>query len=374
MDGRVLRRALTAALGMALVTTFVAASAVAASAATTGAVYVETNTSANSVMIFARDAAGRLNAGGSVSTGGAGTNAPLGSQGALALSDDGAYLFAVNAGSNQISSFAVGSGGQDLQLVGVYGSKGIAPISVTVHGDLLFVLNAMGLTNITGFHVGGDGSLSAIRGSTRHLSAPLPNPAEVSFDPRGSVLIVTEKGTSLIDTFSVDSQGMPGPITITPSSGIEPFGFEFDAAGHAIVSEAFGGGAGRGAASSYRVDPDASAQLISGSVNNGQTATCWVALGLNGRVAFMSNTGSGTLSSYTVAMSGSLKVRSAVAANTGDGSGPIDLALDTTGTHMFVLTPGTGQVQGFSVGAAGGLSTINAAGSLPPSTSGLAAL
>src|SRR5207245_4431385 len=80
-----------------------------------GAVYALTNQiSGNAVAVFRRAADGTLVAAGSVATGGAGTGSGLSSQGALALSDDGRWLFAVNAGSDQVSAFRVGAGGRAL--------------------------------------------------------------------------------------------------------------------------------------------------------------------------------------------------------------------------------------------------------------------
>src|SRR2546422_9908879 len=147
----------------------VSAPPVAAAADAPGAVFALTNQVAgNSVATFARAADGRLTWAGSVATGGTGPGSGLGSQGALALSDDGRWLFAVNAGSNDISAFRVGPAG--LSLTSLAGSGGTRPISLTVHGSLLYVLNAGGDGNISGFTVGADGALAAISGSSRKLS------------------------------------------------------------------------------------------------------------------------------------------------------------------------------------------------------------
>src|SRR2546425_8728268 len=107
------------------------------------AVYTLTNQVAgNAVAVFSRAADGTLAAAGSAATGGTGTGSGLGSQGALALSDDGRWLFAVNAGSNEVSAFRVGPAG--LSLTSLAGSGGTRPIGLTVHGSLLYVLNAGG--------------------------------------------------------------------------------------------------------------------------------------------------------------------------------------------------------------------------------------
>src|SRR5438094_4220312 len=113
-----------------------------------GAVYVLTNQVDNAVAVFNRDAHGELTSAGEFSTGGAGdpvpqgtdpATDPLASQGALILDQGNQFLFAVNAGSNQISVLRVGN--NELTLVGVFDSGGIRPISLTLHQDLLYVLN-----------------------------------------------------------------------------------------------------------------------------------------------------------------------------------------------------------------------------------------
>ena len=115
------------------------------------AMYVLTNSpTGNSVAIFNHTARGIITPGGMVSTGGLGTGASLGSQGAVAMSSNLNWLLAVNAGSNEISVFKVLETG--LTLVDKVPSGGTRPISITSNGALVYVLNAGGAGNITGFN------------------------------------------------------------------------------------------------------------------------------------------------------------------------------------------------------------------------------
>lgn len=177
---------------------------VAVAAGDRGAVYTLTNSAAgNAVMVFNRAADGTLTAAGAVSTGGLGTGAGLGSQGALTLSADHKWLFAVNAGSDDLSVLAVSPVG--LMLVDRVASGGTQPISVTAYKNFVYVLNAGGSGNITGFTLSKQGQLTPIANSTSNLSnngvGAAPDPAEISFGPAGDVLVVTEKATNLIDVF-----------------------------------------------------------------------------------------------------------------------------------------------------------------------------
>lgn len=134
---------------------------------TNHAVYTITNAAdGNEVIVFQRASDGSLSMQESVSTGGLGSGTGLGSQEAVVLTENGRRLFVVNAGSNQISVFAVRNRG--LKLLDVTDSGGIMPISLTLHGRILYVLNAGGSGNISGFRVRDNGRLVPLEGSTHY--------------------------------------------------------------------------------------------------------------------------------------------------------------------------------------------------------------
>src|SRR6266566_1219484 len=246
-----------------------------------GAVYVLTNQVENTVAVFRRTADGTLTPAGEFPTGGAGdptpqgtdpATDPLASQGALILDQGHQFLFAVNAGSNQISVLSVSDLGLDQ--VDVVDSGGIRPISLTVHDNLLYVLNEGGTPNITGFTIGDDGTLTALAGSTQPLiGGTAADPAQVSFNHDGTLLVVTEKAGNRIDTYIIDANGIAGAPMDNPSSGMTPFGFSFNNPGFLVVSEAFAGAANQSAASSYSAGDDGVLSVVSGSVANSQTAS-----------------------------------------------------------------------------------------------------
>jgi 6-phosphogluconolactonase len=184
----------------------------------TGAVYTLSNTpGGNAVVVFNRAGDGTLTPAGTFATGGKGSGSGLGSQGSVTLSRDGRWLFAVNAGSNSVSSFRLRPDG--LTLVSQVPSGGEMPISVTNFDDLVYVLNAGSSENIAGFELRKDGSLAPIAGSIRPLSDSGVAPAEIEFSPRGGVLVVTEKGTSKIDTYTVGKDGLANGPMVDPSNG-----------------------------------------------------------------------------------------------------------------------------------------------------------
>lgn len=362
-------RVLSAAVAFALLP-FMAQMALAQGR--TGDVYVLTNqSSSNSVMVFHRDAQGILTMAGSFATGGNGAGTgpdPLGSQNPLVLSGDNRLLFAVNAGSNSITDFAVS--GDRLIWLSTVPSSGTMPVSVTVLGSLVYVLNAGGMPNISGFAIDPrTNKLVPLPGSTEDLPGGTgAAPAEVSFDSDGSVLIVTEKGTNSIDTFTVNSQGIAQPGISIPSSapGTTAFGFSFTHENVAIVSDA----AGDSALSSYRVDEDGALDAVTLAEYDNQAAACWVVATPDGRFAYTSNTASGTISSFAVSPGGDLELLNMAA---GSASVPVDMALSSNGQFLYSRNAGNNTISGFGIGGDGSLTWVTTAAGLPSGAAGLAA-
>jgi len=247
----------------------------------------------------------------SFATGGRGTGSGLGSQGAIVLSSNGRWLFACNAGSDEISVFLVTPKGA--VLTHKVSSGGKHPISLALHRNSLFVLNAGGQVgdtdNVAGFVFFG-GRLYPMPESTRALSADNTNPAQVGFSSDGEALIVTEKDTGVIDIFNVDNDGAIDAVKHFESSGQTPFGFAVR--GHdLIVTEAFGGAPDASAASSYELDRDGNLEVISPTVHTTETSACWVVVTGSGRFAYAANTGSGTISGYRLETDGALTLLNA---------------------------------------------------------------
>ena len=345
------------------------------------AVYVLTNQIENAVAVFRRAPDGHLSAAGEFSTGGAGDPVaippdpptdPLASQGALVFGSGNQFLFAVNAGSNEISVLRVGRNG--LSLVDVVDSGGVRPISLTVHEDLLYVLNEGGTPNITGFTIADDGTLTPLADSTQPLiGGGGADPAEVSFNNEGTLLIVTEKLGNRLDTYVVDANGLPSPPMDNASSGMTPFGFTFNNDNFLVVSEAFGGVPNQSAASSYSSDLAGVLSVITGSLQNNQTASCWVVIPNSGRLALVSNTGSGTISAYNIDTDGMLTLANAVAADLGPMSAPRDMALSVNGQILFVQFDGGQSVAVFHIENNGSLTLVDTATGLPFGAQGIVA-
>ena len=336
-------------------------------------VYTQTNAAAgNAVLAFDRTRDGVLRPAGVFATQGSGSGGGLGNQGALHLSRNGHWLLAINAGSNEVTVFARDRRG--LELVDKVPSGGIRPVSITMHGDLVYVLHA-GSDNLVGFTLDYHGRLTPLAGSTRALSGSGTAPAQAQFSADGDQIVVTEKATGRVLVYPVDDDGRLGTPATMASPAPTPFGFAVGRRDQFFVSEAAGGQAGRSSLSSWHLNEDGTASLVTTSARApGQTAACWVVVSRNGRLAYISNTGSGTLTGFSIDRSGTLALldASGISASVGAGSGPTDLALSNDGRLLFSLNPGNGSLSTFRVGANGRLTPlVGSTGGVPPSATGL---
>jgi len=212
------------------------------------------------------------------------------------------------------------------------------------------------------------GHLVHLVGSERSLPGGAgSSPAEVAFAPDGDTLVVTEKTTNKIDTWRVNDKGYAEDGMVADSSGATPFGFDFGRGGVVVVSEA-----GPGAVSSYEVEDEEPLELLTASLSDTQKADCWVVV-TRGRFAFTTNTGSGSISSYQIVRDGYLTLRNPVAANTGKGTAPVDMALSADGRFLYAREATQGVVDGFRVGRDGSLTLVTSAKGVPAGAQGVAA-
>ena len=333
-----------------------------------GMVFTLTNDPAgNHLAMLEVNALGELSTPTYFATGGNGLNTGLGSQGALALSHDRQYLFACNAGSNTIAVFRLAHGGPNF----MYATKsgGSHPISLTVHKNVLYVLNAGGtfgggIDSITGFKVGSNGSLTSLNNSA-NLSATNVGPAQISFNAEGNVLTVSEKGTNSISLFPVNANSTPGTRVTVPSSGPTPFGFAYTNDDLLIVSEAAGGTPNASSVSSYWLHEfHLVLEPVSTSIKANQTAACWIAITANNKYAYAANTGSATITGFAIQPHGTLTLLESNGTAATTDATPADMAI-LGNQLLFVLDGSVGKLGAYHIGKDGSLSPTSVATGLP---------
>src|SRR5579863_4225341 len=333
-----------------------------------GAVFVMTNSvEKNEVIAYRRASNGTLQEAGRFSTGGRGSggnNDPLESQGSLTLSQDHSLLFAVNAGSGEISVFRVD--GPSLSLSDKVSSSGSEPNAIAQHGDLVYVLNTGGSSNVVGFRLEGD-HLRQIDHSLAFLSTNTAGAASIAISPDGQFVAVTERLTNNIDVFKVLADGTLSSIVINPSVGPGAFSVSFTPSGDAIVSET--GGANGSAVSSYAVLGDGMLSPISSSVPTLGAANCWNAVTPDGRFVYVSNAGSSTISGFSIAAGGSLSTLSGtvVGANP-TGATNLDITVSTDGKFLYTLNSQNGTIGIFAIQKDGTLKSAGTVGGITPNS------
>lgn len=337
------------------------------------AVFAMTNDPVNNKIIrYTRSADGRLINKTEISTHGKGSGGniidPLGSQNALLVFKHGKWLAAVNAGSNEISLFRILP--NELKFSSKIASGGELPISISYFNNYIYVLNQGGkLSNprISTFKLSSKGKLIALPEADHNL--PLSQYAQLSVDPYGVVLALTDKGNQQILVFRHHLKGKIDPVpVIVPSNGKTPFGFTVDVIGHLTVAEA-----AAGAVSTYRLGMiKHGLKLVSASIPNHQKATCWI-VQTRGGYTYTSNTASNTISAYKVwAETGKAKVINEVV---GNGSSPTDLAVTSSNNFVYSLNPGDGSIHMFKINRFNGylLDLGKVEAGLPRHAQGLAA-
>lgn len=349
------RAAVLTAAGV-LVTTFAATPALAAAHSSrqaagqgSAAVFVQSDDPAgNTIVAYDRADDGTLTQAGVYATGGLGGILEgsvvdhLASQGSLTYDARSHTLYAVNAGSDTISVFAVN--GDTLARTQVIASGGSFPVSVTTHGQAVYVLNALDGGSIQGFYRLGH-QLKAIPRWHRDLGLAAGDPqfthtpGQVAFNPSGSKLLVTTKaaGNSIL-VFTIGVLGKPSkePVVNFEASTV-PFGVTFDPRGRLAVSEA-----GGSAVSTYAISRSGVLHLTD-RVATGQKATCWIVRA--GDYLIASNAGSANVS--TVFDDG----RSALGllGTTATDAGTVDAAVSRDGRFVYVQAGAAGIVDEYTV-------------------------
>jgi hypothetical protein len=302
-----------------------AASASAHAALRPGAVFTESNTSPNYVLAYLRNSDGTLTSAGQFATGGTGLpagNPPSGfptldASGPVQLLGDGdnpTCLFAVNAGSDTVSSFRVRPDG--LTLVDQEATNGSRPVSVTSTlrgGGLLYVLNSDATSaSIQGYYIR-DCRLTAIPGSNRPTTSQTSVPAQVRFDRYGRVLAVSERyangGNGDIDIFPVDRHGVAQAPTVNASAGRVPYGLDWNNRDMLSVSNENTPDFPGSTVTTYRLTDDGT--LVPLDTQPSPGAACWNVFTNNGKFLYVTNplgqvVGASNVTAYRVEHDGTM--------------------------------------------------------------------
>ncbi len=198
-----------------------------------------------------------------------------GRQGAVELSGDGRYLYAVNAGSDTVSVFRIGRRGTGAARLACRRAAS-RRTSVDEDRGRVYVLNSGGTPNVAAFWRRFDGSLKPIPGGTRDARARRRRRrAGLGHARTGARWSSPSALANRLETLPLDlPRAARARRSSRPSSGTVPFGF--------------GDQPARGRSSSPRPAPAPSPPTATGaaarcapitaSLPVGQGAACWVAV------------------------------------------------------------------------------------------------
>lgn len=371
----------------------------------------------NTILVFQRAADGTLSLIQEAPTGGLGSGPgqlavagaplepagnPLTSQDSLVMTQDGRFLLAVDAGSNEISVMEVTQDG--LRFADKAPSGGDVPVAVANHGNLVYVINegehSQDLNGarptMTGYFLDNQGKLSPIPNSSRVTGSPDAQPGDILFSPDGRFLIITDKfAETYIHVLHVDDDSTTHEVGAYVATTPAPLGAAFvhrqilavTEANASIVNGRRTGVLNGSVMSTYRLMDDGTLESISPSVRTNQTVACWVRFTPNGRYAYVTNKGSGSVSSFLVSPQGELTL---LASRAGDTDGlftqPLDEDITPDGQFLYVITPTGGQhelilpvpqnlgtIRGYHIEEDGSLTPVGIVTGFPISISGIVA-
>ncbi|KWN19212.1 hypothetical protein WT83_10765 [Burkholderia territorii] len=317
--------------------------------------YTQTNATTNAIVHMVRGNGGMLTIANITATGGKGANLGpdgLTSQNALAISPDKRFLYAVNAGDNSVSSFAIDAGTGNLTLVDHVVTSGNFPVSVAISSmGVLYVLQ-QGSQTVQAFSTA-NGQI----GSTALGTWAIPNagakPTQLTLSPNGTFLVVSAGATSNeLLSYPINSNGTLGSPVGNMAGVASPFAGVFvnnnlflssAVSAHAVQALSFQFGALTAIGSPVVGDP------------NG--APCWLVVTPDGKFAYAGDGGSGTIAAYSVSSSGILRLLNARAANENIAVAG-DSWVSADGKYLYAAYLAAGEVIGYAINSDGSLAKI----------------
>ena len=309
-------------------------------------------TSANSVSAYAVDTNGAVSLIASYPTGGTGTGGGFYASNRIIVINN--FLFASNAGSNNVSAFTIDSTTGALTAVagspfatGGYNNSGESGISLaaTPDGKYLYAGNS-GSQDVTLFSIGSNGALTAV-GSPLYVVGTM---SSMKVSPNGRFLVLAFPDLSEVAVYSIASNGTLQAVQNSPFSiSATATGVDMDCAS----SHVFAGLAASNSVKVYNIDSTTGALTLNSvspaipSVSSAQV----VQLSPDDQTLYVSNQGAHAVSAFSVASDGTLTLATATPVGTGNQYAyPGGLAINADGTFLFAGDP----IPAISVFGAGG--------------------
>ncbi len=333
-------------------------------AAATGYLYtINNDTKQNAVIVLERKADGSLTEvpGSPFSTGGKGlTGGDIDEQGAIRVHGD--FVLAVNPGSDSVAVLRKSEGGKLTPVAGSpFQSGGSGPLSLTIHGDLVYVANQAppfaspsGPPNLMGFRLSKEGKLTPIANS-KITFAEGHGPAQVEFSPDGKTVVVTsgfqDEQTSRVHGYKVQADGTlkegPGsPAQPKGASGV--VGYSWSPDGKRVFVSNFRGSA----ITVFDIDPQTGGiKQLGGAFGDQEQAACWTAIAADGKTLYVANFVSNSISVFDVAVDGKLTLLGTTKRRGAMNPDTKDIELSKDGKFLYAVGSGAREIAAFRIDA-----------------------
>lgn len=272
------------------------------------------------------------------------------------------YVYAAIPAASQIVAYREDpNSGVLTALIGSPIAAGPGVTSIAIHPSKKFLYAANSAeSDISLFTISSAGALTEV---TPRTAAGGTTPTLLAMDSAGGFLYVGNSGSNNVSVFSIDAssgaltqvQGSPFPL------GISPLNMKLSSGNVLYVT-------GAGAPGVIEVWTVTAGSLSSLKVVQVGTNPYGLALDPTGSFLYVANTGDNTISEFTVASDGSLSP----IANSPIGetfSSPLALLVDISGKYLYLANEGSSNLAAYTIGSDGSLTLLTnspfAAGSQP---------
>jgi 6-phosphogluconolactonase len=270
------------------------------------------------------------------------------------------YVFATLPAASQVASYREDpNSGVLTQIAGSPFPAGDGAESLVLHpsGKFLYIANPGGGENdISLFTISSQGVLTEV--TPRTSVAPLGSqPQLLAMDPGGKFLYVMNVGSNNISVFSIDSgAGGLTPVTGSPFFvGLAPQSMLLAPSGNFLyIVSSVGGSQSSGSIEGFSVNAGVLSPL--GVTNSDGVNPSGLAMDPTGTHLYVANKGSNTISIFTIDASGGLKEVSGSPLNNVN-QGPVGMLVDTTGKYLYVANQGSSNISTYSLDATTGFPT-----------------
>jgi len=277
----------------------------------------------------------------------------------------GTFLYSADTGSNQLSIFAIGSGGALSAIASSPFGVGGSPIAVAVAPNKNFAyVTLSGSNSIQIYSVSSGGALTS--SSTGSSSGLLPG--ALAIQPSGNFLFAANTGSANISVFSVNTS--TGALTEIAGS---PFPLQGNTASDIVVTPSgsflYAAVPGQGAVFGYTISTSGALTQIPGALRSAGIGPTYLTVSPSEAFLYASDNFSSNVYGFSIqAGSGILfpVPNSPFGAAQGIGNNPAGLAVSSSNTYLYVANQNGGSISALTIDSAGGLTPITGS----PFTSG----